>query len=183
MIFTTFPDWQTLLNFASEGGAIWYHAPLDIRPKRVSVKRRGRGRKLRVEVGYGGFWADAGHLDRFRREKQPNDWKASEIPYYEAMIRESEEHQMPRGYIRDLIVHDRDALIRMASLVPSNDWRIGWVLYLEGTYLAVGHPIPRDSAHGIADTVDHGRFYIGERGTLRHVSKDEWVSAMLGGGS
>lgn len=175
-----FPNWDALLASVSDRVSLWYQAPLDIRPVRVEVKRRGRGRKLRVESGELAFWADEGHLSRFQREKQPNDWRDAEIPYFEAMLSESREHGMPRGYIRDLIVHDRDALIRTTQQVSDLKWRIGWVLYPEGTYLAIGQPIPRESTEGIADTVEHGRFYIGESGRLRHVSKDEWVRTMLG---
>lgn len=65
--YKTFDDWREVIDYIRKGGHVWYHAPLDLRPVRVEVKA-SRGR-VRVYPGPQAdpFYADAGHLDRFRR--------------------------------------------------------------------------------------------------------------------
>lgn len=66
--FRKFESWDEVLAFVDRFGALYYHAPLDARPVRVEVSRRGRGRKVRVRPptrDVDPFWADEGHLDRF----------------------------------------------------------------------------------------------------------------------
>ncbi len=67
--FVPFPTWDAVLAHVRAGKRTWYHAPLDHRPCYVSAKVRGNGRKVRVDPmsrDADAFWADEGHLDRFR---------------------------------------------------------------------------------------------------------------------
>ncbi len=73
-----FAIWAEVLAHVAAGQPIWYQAPLDYRPVHVQavLYRHWRGRhvqkptKVRVyppSSDCDPFWADAGHLDRFRR--------------------------------------------------------------------------------------------------------------------
>jgi len=64
-MFSKFATWQEVLNAASDGKALYYHAPLDVGPRPVFVKRVFKNGKLRVSGGEISFTADADHLDRF----------------------------------------------------------------------------------------------------------------------
>ena len=66
--FEPFDSWADVLAHVDAKRPIFYWAPLDVRPVRVFAESR-RG-KVRVQVrdAYP-FTADAGHLDRFRREE------------------------------------------------------------------------------------------------------------------
>lgn len=66
-----FATWAAVLEHVGAGKATWYQAPLDTRAVRVRVGLRRRGTRVRVTPPGGDcdpFTADAGHLDRFRRE-------------------------------------------------------------------------------------------------------------------
>lgn len=68
--FTTFTSWREVLIHVMAGKPVWYQAPLDYRPVRVRTHPTA-GNKLRVFPPAGDadpFVADAGHVDRFRRE-------------------------------------------------------------------------------------------------------------------
>jgi hypothetical protein len=77
MAFQTFESWAQLLDHVAAGYPLFYHAPMDINPAQVSAVLRRDG-KLRVTPIYASadpFTADAGHLDRFRRQpknERPN---------------------------------------------------------------------------------------------------------------
>ena len=73
-----FATWAEVLTHVAGGQPIWYQAPLEYAPVRVQAMpyRRQRGVRLqkptKVRVyppssDCDPFWADAGHLDRFRR--------------------------------------------------------------------------------------------------------------------
>ncbi len=66
-----FSTWDEVLAFVKAGGWLWYHAPLDVRPVSVRVVKVFKNGKLRIDpmnrdADY--FTADAGHLDRMRRQ-------------------------------------------------------------------------------------------------------------------
>lgn len=66
-----FDSWPDLLAHIRAGGSVRYHAPLDVRPVSVLATVRGRTDRAKVRVipcsrDADPFWADAGHLDRFR---------------------------------------------------------------------------------------------------------------------
>lgn len=66
--FLPFDTWDQVLAHVANHYSVWYHAPLDVRPVRVSVTLRGA--KLRVYPPSNDadpFTADASHLERFRR--------------------------------------------------------------------------------------------------------------------
>lgn len=64
-----FRTWGALLVHLSNGAQwIWYHAPLDVRPRLVKVVRIYKNGKVRINPGHPDcdpFTADSGHLDRF----------------------------------------------------------------------------------------------------------------------
>ena len=82
-----FPSWAAVLAYAETGAPLYYRAPLDARPTRLTVARGfitsaepctyvARARTIRVLTGCIGrgaqrtsdpFTADAGHLARFSR--------------------------------------------------------------------------------------------------------------------
>ena len=69
MAFTTFDSWTQLTDHVRAEYALYYHAPMDYRPARVSAVIRKDG-KLRVSPIYSDadpFTADQGHLSRFKR--------------------------------------------------------------------------------------------------------------------
>lgn len=69
MTFQSFASWTELLDHITAGYSLWYHAPLDFRPRRVSAVVRKDG-KLRVypsTTDADPFTADTAHLDRFRQ--------------------------------------------------------------------------------------------------------------------
>lgn len=66
--YETFDSWEAVLAFVEQHGYIYYQAPLDHKPHYVSAGFRGQ--KVRVTptaIDVDSFWADASHLDRFRR--------------------------------------------------------------------------------------------------------------------
>lgn len=174
MHFAKFSTWSEVLEWK---GLLWYWAPMDFRPVLVSVKRRGQGQKLRVDAGTQAdpFWAESGHLDRFRREKVEADWTVGEIPFFAAMLDEASKHGIPIAYTRDLYVHDRAALIRAFGKID----RLGWILTETCTFIAILGPReafkkPRE----VSDWDPPVHFYIGEVGNLREVSREDWIDLM-----
>lgn len=68
--FQSFSTWAELLDHISGEYPLFYHAPLDFRPRRVSAVARRDG-KLRVYPltnEADPFTADSAHLDRFRKQ-------------------------------------------------------------------------------------------------------------------
>lgn len=62
-----FELWTELVDYIREGGHVWYHAPLDVYPVKVeATARRGRVRVVPPTRDADPFYADAGHLSRFR---------------------------------------------------------------------------------------------------------------------
>ena len=72
-----FATWAEVLAHVGARQPIWYQAPLDYRPVRVRAVTLRRQRWTRLQptevrvypssMDCDPFWADAGHLDRFRR--------------------------------------------------------------------------------------------------------------------
>lgn len=61
--------WERVHEIAMRGGQVMYRAPLDYRPRQVTIQG-GAKNKTRVRVypptnNCDPFWADATHLDRF----------------------------------------------------------------------------------------------------------------------
>lgn len=74
MEFVGFSTWQEVLDYVRSGAPVYYKAPLNYQPSYVGTSVRGNGRKVRVvpanrnsPEGADPFWADEGHLDRFRK--------------------------------------------------------------------------------------------------------------------
>lgn len=68
--------WAEILRMAHAGTFLWYHAPLDLYPAAVNVVRVFKNGKIRVKPVSGDadpFTADEGHLNRFRRRRNPNE--------------------------------------------------------------------------------------------------------------
>lgn len=68
-----FATWDEVLVFVKAGGWLWYHAPMDLRPASVRVVKVYKNGKLRLDPGNAdadSFTADAGHLDRMRRQER-----------------------------------------------------------------------------------------------------------------
>lgn len=68
-----FATWDAVLAHVAAGLPVWYYAPLDYRATRLgsSEVRVMRGAKIRIRPpsrDCDPFTADAGHLDRFRKE-------------------------------------------------------------------------------------------------------------------
>ena len=69
---TTFATWSEVLKFIENGGWLWYHAPLDMRPTSVRVVKVYKNGKIKIDPMTSGadpFIADSGHLSRMRRQK------------------------------------------------------------------------------------------------------------------
>ncbi len=85
--YATFPDWPTLLAHVAYNRPLFYHAPLDRSPVRVSASLRDGG-KVRVFPNSreaSPFTADVGHLDRFRMvDPFPEKMMPGQTPYTEA---------------------------------------------------------------------------------------------------
>jgi hypothetical protein len=68
--FESFVSWEGLLDHVSAGYELFYQAPMDYRPARVSAVIRKDG-KLRVMPHWSSdadpFTADVDHLSRFKR--------------------------------------------------------------------------------------------------------------------
>ena len=65
-----FETWSAVIAHVRSGKPIWYQAPLDARPVSILATVRGENpRKVRVSGSrdYDTFFADSGHLDRFRQ--------------------------------------------------------------------------------------------------------------------
>lgn len=67
--YSGFLSWAEVLRYAGERDAqLFYHAPMDFKPQRVHVKRvKARLRVIPNPSFADPFWADSGHLDRFKR--------------------------------------------------------------------------------------------------------------------
>jgi esterase/lipase superfamily enzyme len=67
--FLEFDSWKFLLAWAEFGNELYYHAPLDLLPRRVSCKRMGDAIKVTplVCTDADPFLADEGHMSRFKR--------------------------------------------------------------------------------------------------------------------
>lgn len=69
-LFTTFASWESVLVHINEGKAIYYHAPLDRFPVRVSIIQQFKNGKLRIKVvshsAFCGFTIDKSHLERMK---------------------------------------------------------------------------------------------------------------------
>ena len=69
MLFLSFHSWAEVLAHVNAGLPIYYHAPLDFRPRRITIARVYKNGKIRVAkpaADVDPFTADATHLDRFR---------------------------------------------------------------------------------------------------------------------
>lgn len=73
MTFRQFDTWAQVIAHVFDNKPIWYQAPLDVRPVPVTayviVKTGKYTRKVRVippSSDADSFWADAGHLERFK---------------------------------------------------------------------------------------------------------------------
>ena len=68
--YEAFARWDGLLDHIRAGYELFYHAPMDYRPRRVSAVVRNDG-QLRVYPHWSSdadpFTADAAHLARFKR--------------------------------------------------------------------------------------------------------------------
>jgi hypothetical protein len=61
--------WNEVLCIANSSfkqGQLFYQAPLDTTPRRVTVLKAYKNGKLRIQAGECAFTVDDGHLDRFR---------------------------------------------------------------------------------------------------------------------
>lgn len=69
-MFTPFDSWAGLLKHINEGKTLYYNAPLDRLPVRVSVIQQFKNGKLRIKVtnhsAFCGFTIDKSHLDRLK---------------------------------------------------------------------------------------------------------------------
>jgi hypothetical protein len=72
----SFDTWDEVRDFATAGGILYYQAPLDREPTRVSVVAIYLNGKMRLRAGDLRWTVDEGHLPRFRRnDGQPTvDW-------------------------------------------------------------------------------------------------------------
>lgn len=61
-----FQTWEAVLAHAREGKPLWYHAPMDLRPRLVVVRQVFKNGKIRLMTPDLHFTADEGHLSRFR---------------------------------------------------------------------------------------------------------------------
>lgn len=68
--FTSFASWEAVFVHINEGKTLYYHAPLDRLPVRVSVIQQFKNGKLRIKAAshssFCGFTIDKGHLERFK---------------------------------------------------------------------------------------------------------------------
>lgn len=67
--FVALEKWSEVLTIARDGGALWYQAPFDARPRRVSVVKVFKNGSIRIDPlsnSADKFTADSGHLSRFR---------------------------------------------------------------------------------------------------------------------
>ena len=65
-----FATWDALLEHVRAGGEVYYGAPLDSRPVKVTIDRVYKNGKLRIAKpahDVDAFTADSGHLPRFTR--------------------------------------------------------------------------------------------------------------------
>lgn len=70
VVFEPFNSWADVLLFASNGGHLWYQAPMDTRPRSVRVVRVYKNGTIRLDPmsrDADPFTADKGHLSRMRR--------------------------------------------------------------------------------------------------------------------
>lgn len=70
-----FPSWIAVLTWIESGYEIFYHAPMDRRPVRVTARRGKGSHRYKVKVtprtnDADPFWTDLEHFDRFRRIPQ-----------------------------------------------------------------------------------------------------------------
>lgn len=66
MIFLTFNTWSEVLQAASSGVRLWYHAPMDRAPAPIEVIKVFKNGKLRVRGSEACYTFDSGHLSRMR---------------------------------------------------------------------------------------------------------------------
>lgn len=77
--FFPFRTWYAVLDHVDAGRQIFYHAPMDARPVAVHAALHRVGKRIRITPPTAHlrsshpdradpFWADADHLDRFRRK-------------------------------------------------------------------------------------------------------------------
>jgi hypothetical protein len=72
--FEGFATWKDVLNYAEAGGELYYHAPLNYRPKLIRVVMVYKNGKIRIDPmssDADNFTADKHHLDRFKRKTTP----------------------------------------------------------------------------------------------------------------
>lgn len=66
-----FLTWSDVLAHVKSGKKVYYHAPMDRSARVVVATVRGNGKMVRVDPltnQVDKFWADNGHLDRFKKE-------------------------------------------------------------------------------------------------------------------
>lgn len=70
--FDSFDTWDEVLTHVESGARTYYQAPLDYRPIPITAKVRRHSKKVWIiappSSDYDAFYADAAHLDRFRKE-------------------------------------------------------------------------------------------------------------------
>ncbi len=69
MLFLSFHTWADVLAHVNAKLPIYYHAPMDHRPRKITIARVYKNGKVRVAkpaADCDAFTADTGHLDRFR---------------------------------------------------------------------------------------------------------------------
>lgn len=71
-----FKTWPEVVDAATRGDPLWYHAPLDVRPVLIRVAKVYKNGKIRIDPmsrDADQFTADPGHLSRFRRKLSPGE--------------------------------------------------------------------------------------------------------------
>lgn len=82
----TFPQWSGFLTWADllehvdRRSALYYQAPLDLHPRRVTITRKFKNGKLRVCTGTMYFTANSAHLSSFRWKPKADSWHVPECP-------------------------------------------------------------------------------------------------------
>ena len=65
--FAPFATWRHVKHAAETNETMFYHAPMDVTPRRVWPRKIFKNGKVRLSAGDITFTADPGHLDRFLR--------------------------------------------------------------------------------------------------------------------
>lgn len=65
--FAPFAMWRHVKHAAETNETMFYHAPMDVTPRRIIPHKIYKNGKIRLSAGELTFTADPGHLDRFFR--------------------------------------------------------------------------------------------------------------------